>query len=87
MAGVEEIEADGNQSVLVNQIADCQFEVFAVDAKALNVMLYNMAGQLVASASAEGNTAVLDAAAAGTGVYVLKVAGNNVNYTQKVVVK
>lgn len=87
MAGVEEIEADGNQPVLVNQIADRQFEVFAVDAKALNVMLYNMAGQLVASASAEGNTAVLDAAAAGTGVYVLKVAGNNVNYTQKVVVK
>lgn len=87
MAGVEEIEADGNQPVLVNQVADRQFEVFAVDAKALNVMLYNMAGQLVASASAEGNTAVLDAAAAGTGVYVLKVAGNNVNYTQKVVVK
>ena len=87
MAGVEEIEADGNQPVLVNQIADRQFEVFAVDAKALNVMLYNMAGQLVASVSAEGNTAVLDAAAAGTGVYVLKVAGNNVNYTQKVVVK
>lgn len=87
MAGVEEIEADGNQPVLVNQIADCQFEVFAVDAKSLNVMLYNMAGQLVASASAEGNTAVLDAAAAGTGVYVLKVAANNVNYTQKVVVK
>lgn len=87
MAGVEEIEADGNQPVLVNQIADRQFEVFAVDTKALNVMLYNMAGQLVASASAEGNTAVLDAAEAGTGVYVLKVAGNNVNYTQKVVVK
>lgn len=87
MSGIEEIEADGNQPVLVNQIADRQFEVFAVDAKALNVMLYNMAGQLVASASAEGNTAVLDAAAAGTGVYVLKVAGNNINYTQKVVVK
>ena len=87
MSGIEEIEADGNQPVLINQIADRQFEVFAVDAKALNVMLYNMAGQLVASASAEGNTAVLDAAAAGTGVYVLKVAGNNINYTQKVVVK
>ena len=87
LAGVTEIEADGNATVLVNQVADRQFEVFAVGATTLNAALYNMSGQQVAKAAAQGNTVTVDAVSANAGVYVLKVVGDNVNYAQKVVLK
>ncbi|MGM9844294.1 MAG: S8 family peptidase [Muribaculaceae bacterium] len=87
MAGVTEILADGNASVLINEIADRKFEVYAVDADGFNAAIYNMAGQKVSSATTADDTATLDATNLSSGMYVIKVAGKSVSHSQKVVIR
>ena len=87
MAGVTEGLADGNASILINEIADRKFEIFAVDADGFNADIYNMAGQKVASATTADDTATLDATNLSSGIYVIKVAGKSVSHSQKVVIR
>lgn len=87
LAGVTAVEADGNETVLINETGGKAFEIYAVDANGFNVALYNLAGQAVATAVAESDTANLDASNVPAGVYVVKASGKNVNYVQKIVIR
>ena len=87
LAGVTAVEADGNETVLINETGGKAFEIYAVGANGFNVALYNLAGQAVATAVAESDTANLDASNVPAGVYVVKASGKNVNYVQKIVIR
>lgn len=87
LAGVTAVEADGNETVLINETGSKAFEIYAVDANGFNVALYNLAGQAVATAVAESDTANLDASNVPAGVYVVKASGKNVNYVKKIVIR
>ena len=87
LAGVTAVEADGNETVLINETGRKAFEIYAVDANGFNVALYNLAGQAVATAVAESDTANLDASNVPAGVYVVKASGKNVNYVKKIVIR
>lgn len=87
LAGVTAVEADGNETVLINETGSKAFEIYAVDANGFNVALFNLAGQAVATAVAESDTATLDASNVPAGVYVVKASGKNVNYVQKIVIR
>ena len=56
-------------------------------ANSVNATLYNVAGQAVVNASAQGENVVVDASNVASGVYVLAVEADGAKYTTKVVVK
>lgn len=85
--GVEDVKADATQNVYVSTIAQNQYEVTYVGANAVTATLYNVAGQAVVNASAQGDNVVVDASSVARGVYVLAVEADGAKYTTKVVVK
>ena len=85
--GVEGVKQDAEQAVAVNAIAQNQYEVTSIGATSVNATLYNISGQAVVNASAQGDNVVVDATNVASGVYVLSVESNGAKYTTKVVVK
>lgn len=86
-AGVEDVVADADNTVFVTPVGNKQYDVTYVGGSSINATLYNMAGQAVVNASAEGNYVTIDASSVESGVYVLAVQSNGVNHTSKIVVK
>ena len=85
--GVEDVKADATQNVFVSTVAQNQYEVTYLGANSVNATLYNVAGQAVVNASAQGENVVVDASNVASGVYVLAVEADGAKYTTKVVVK
>ena len=87
LSGVEGIKVNATQNVFVTTIAQNQYEVNYVGASSINATLYNLSGQAVVEASAQGDNVIVDASSAASGVYVLAVEADGSKYTTKVVVK
>lgn len=60
------------------------YNVFLGGAESMNIILYNMQGQVVAKSTVEGDETSVDASALASGVYVLCVNGT---HSQKIIVK
>ncbi len=75
-AGVADVVVDASDFV-VSPAGRRAFEVFAAGADAIRVELYNLSGSLAATATSNGDTAVLDAESATPGVYVLRSTADN----------
>ena len=86
-AGVENVIADGNPTILVHEIGNGVFEVFGVDETAMTVSAYNMGGSLVASTTSAGDTVNFDLSAAAPGIYVLHVAGTHATHSEKIIIR
>ena len=85
-AGVDDVLADSEGYVI--RADGRTYTVTAAGASALTITLYNLQGAAVATATAAGNEAILDATAARPGVYVLSVTAPNAPAaTKKVVVR
>ncbi len=80
--GVADIVAD-RDNILVNDKGNNVYEAFVAGMKQVNAQIYNLSGQLVASASANDDHVDIDASNLSKGVYVLKVN----NYSQRILVK
>ncbi|MDE6311451.1 MAG: S8 family serine peptidase [Muribaculaceae bacterium] len=86
-AGVADVAVDASDFV-VSPAGRRAFEVFAAGAAGIRVELYSLSGSLAATASAGGDTAVLDAEGAAPGVYVLRsTADNGRTDARKVVIR
>ncbi len=70
-AGVADIAIEASDFVVTPTFGR-GFEIFAAGASGVRSELYSMNGMLVASASASGDTAVLDAETATPGIYILR---------------
>lgn len=70
-AGIADIAIDASDFVVTPTFGR-GFEIFAAGANGIRGELYSMSGTLVATASSNGDTAVLDAAGATPGVYILR---------------
>ncbi len=86
-AGVTGVEVDADQRVFVSTVGENQFDVNFVGANEINVTLYNMSGQAVLNASAQGDVVSVDASGVAQGVYVMIVESEGTKYTTKIVVK
>jgi hypothetical protein len=83
IAGVSNISAK-DANVLVSNKGGNIYEAFVAGANKVSAEVYNMAGQLVAKASANGEQVEVDGSNLIRGVYVLRVNGN---YSQRILVK
>ena len=86
-AGVEGVEVDVAERVFVSTISENRFEVNFVGANEVNATLYNMSGQAVVNASAQGDVVAVDASGVAQGVYIMVVESEAAKHTTKVVVK
>ena len=82
-AGVTDVTVDDNHFI-VSPAGENVWNVFVPATTAVNVNVYNVAGQLVATAAADGQEAVADLSALTAGVYVLQINGQ---HTYRVAVK
>lgn len=85
--GIEGVVSDPEKRQVITPINDRVYEVFIAGEGQLEAVLYNMSGQPVVSARAEGNTVVIDATDVAPGVYVLSVQGHNAKCTNKLLLK
>lgn len=75
-AGIDGVKADtDNGRLIINPLGGKRFSLFVGDAQALEIDLYSLNGCRVASMTASGDEAVLDASEVAPGVYVLSVNG------------
>ncbi len=75
--GINDITADAGDKLMVTPMGDRCWAVTLNGAKSVNARLINIAGQTVASTSAEGEQATIDASALPTGIYILNVNGQH----------
>ncbi len=64
-----------------------QVEVFVAGEKSLSAKLYDLGGRVVAKAACVGNRLVLDASAATSGVYVLRLEGSETYHSAKILLR
>ena len=81
--GVNDITLDDNHFI-VSPEGENVWSVFVPATSSVNVGVYNIAGQQVATAAAAGQEATIDLTALTPGVYVLNINGQ---YSSRVVVK
>lgn len=84
-ATLNEIKIDGLDSQLylcINRIGEKSFEVSCAGADKIEVALYTLTGQLIATASAPDNTVTLDISSAVPGIYLLRAN----NLSRKIVI-
>ena len=82
-ASVTDVTVDDNHFI-VNPVDENVWDVFVPATQAVNVNVYNIAGQQVATATAIGQEATVDLSALTPGVYVLNINGQ---YSQRIAVK
>lgn len=75
-SGIDEVIADNNR-LLVKTIGEDCYNVFLGNAKEMNVAIYNVAGQSVLNASADGDEIYIDASSLDAGIYIMNVNGNH----------
>ncbi len=86
IAGIEETLTDDKRFILSSD-GDNQYDVFVAGESTLTATMYNMAGQPVLQASAQGESVALDASVLEKGVYVLYVQGSDTKYSKRILVK
>lgn len=86
-AGISDVTADDLSDVIITSADGRTFEIFAAGAKRIHAELYSISGLRVATVAGEGENAVLDAASAAPGVYLLKVATGKSSVTRKIAIK
>lgn len=74
---------ESNSRLLVQTADNRHFNLFLGGAQSLDVLLYNIAGQIVGQYAAAGDEINIDASALAAGVYVLQANG----HTEKIIVK
>lgn len=75
---------DDGHNVIVIPTAE-GYDVTAAGASSLSASLYDLQGRCIATAHSESNHLSISADAISAGVYILKVIGENLNYSTKVV--
>ncbi len=75
-AGIDNVIAD-NDRLLVKTIGDRHYNIFLGETDVMDVTFYNVAGQAVLSASAQGDEIDVDASSLPAGVYVMSVNGRH----------
>lgn len=86
-SGISDEFADDDKSVFVSNLDNGMYEVFVARGKRFVAGLYNLSGHLVRSVNGIDGVAHLDVSELSKGVYVLNVAGDNVAYNTKIMVK
>lgn len=84
LSSVDRLSA--SKSVLVKTTGMNTYEVFAATER-FTMSVYDITGKLVESRRVDGNTASLDLSARQKGIYVVRIAADNINTTQKIAVK
>ncbi len=80
-SGIDDVIGQGEQGVLLEQVADV-LNIKGCDDKA-EIGVYSVGGQLLLRAVAEGGTASLDVSSFPAGYYILKVGKTTVKFTKK----
>lgn len=84
-ASLGTVTADGRS---VSVIATSSgFDITVAGASGLSASLYDLQGRTVASASSADNRLSVNAAGLAQGIYLLKVTGDNLNYSEKVILR
>lgn len=86
-SGVDGITVDNDSRLMVKQLGERSYEVHIAGAESLNVSLVNVAGSVIATTQADGDTAIIDAANVAGGVYILAVQTPTSNEAVKVAIK
>lgn len=81
--GIDDVKADANSKLILTKDGS-DWEIFLPYATSINAALYNIAGAKVASATANGDTAVLGTSGIEAGIYILNVNGTE---SRRIVVK
>lgn len=84
MSAVNNVTAESD--ILVNQIADGRFDIFAPGASAIEARIYSLTGALAASVNATGENATVETDGTAPGIYVLSVTADGRTQTRKIVV-
>jgi subtilisin family serine protease len=82
-SGVANISAN-QDNIIVSDKGGNVFEAFVSGASNVNAQVYNISGQLVATANAAGEQVEVNASNLNHGIYILRVNGS---YSQRIVVK
>lgn len=77
LTGINDIVADAGERVQITSVGNRSWAISVFGAGEVNAKLFNVSGQLVAEASAEGEDLTIDAQNARPGVYVLSVNGRH----------
>lgn len=85
MSAVNNVTAESD--ILVNQIADGRFDIFAPGASAIEARIYSLTGALAASVNATGENATVETDGTAPGIYVLSVTADGRTQTRKIVVR
>ena len=86
-AGVEGVVADNDDAVVVTSAGNKQYDVTFIGGSFVKAALYNMTGQAVVNASAQGDKVTLDASSVENGVYILVVESDGAKHSSKIVVR
>lgn len=85
-AGVDNIAADPDSRLIVEQTADA-VTAYLGGADSLTATLYNLAGQTVATATAQGPQATVSTAGQPSGVYILRADSRTTSATTKIIIR
>lgn len=83
--GVKEVKTE--KKVLVNEVSNGTFDIFAPGASSVNANLYSLSGASVAATNEQGENATISAAGVAAGVYVLRVTADGKTEIRKVVIR
>lgn len=84
-AALEDLMADGHQVAVETE--GRSVKIVAAGATRLNATLYDLQGRIAATESAQSNQLAINVTNLASGFYILKVSGDNLNYSTKISLK
>lgn len=87
LTGIGEIVDNQDEKILLQQLSDDAFEIYVAGESQLDITMFDMCGRPVYKAHSNENNILVETQGLGNGVYVLKIQGNNSQYSRRVLVK